>query len=282
MSFLKRAIREGIRAGIGDAIEKAVQQAVEPAATKLANRAAESLDQITGQTQQARQQSSTLEAALGNLQRSMEGYATEAAKNVKICPSCNAAAGADQKFCPNCGGKLPELTVAGGAVCASCGKQNVVGTKFCSECGAKLPAALAEETEEAARAEEVLSGWEERLSPYPKWNCGGIAVDIEMTDVDQYIFIVDFKGDPLGAKLAVEQYRQLALQNGFHQAGQYPSKEHLYKKVDGKCFHIDTEHCFDGDADCPTLAFEVREPYGGYDYVKPEPKQKLTLRDLFK
>ncbi len=283
MSFLKRAIRDGIRTGIGDAIGKAVQQAVEPTATKIANRAAESLDQLTGQTQQQiPRQPSSLDTALSNLQRSMESYATETAKTVKICPACQEPTSMDKKFCPNCGAKLPELTVAQGAVCSSCGKQNTIGTKFCSDCGAKLPAALAEEAEEAARGEAVLAKWDTQLSVFPKWNCGGIPVDIEMIEPDQYIFTVDFKGDRTGAMQAVAQYRQLAQQKGFHPAGQYPGKENLYNKINGVCYHIDTEHCFDGDADCPTLGFGIREPYGGYDYVKPEPRQKLTLRDLFK
>ncbi len=285
MSFLEKAIRNGIRKGIGDAIGQAVQQAVEPAATKLVDKATGSIEQLTGQVQQSQQtyrQSSDLERALGNFQRSMEGYATEAAKNVKICPACNEPASLDKKFCPSCGAKLPEGSVAQGAVCSSCGKQNTVGTKFCSDCGAKLPAVLAEEAAESARGEEVLSKWEELLSVYPKWNCGGIPVDIEMIEPDQFVFTVDFKGDRMGAMRAVEQYRQFAQQSGFRQAGQYPSKENLYKKINGVCYHIDTEHCFDGDPDCPTLGFGIREPYGGYDYVKPEPKKKVTLRDLFK
>ncbi len=93
MSFLKRAIRDGIRKGVGDAIGKVVQQAVEPTATRLTNQATDSFNQLTGQVQQsqqvqqARRQTGDLEAAFGKLQRSMEDYATETAKNVKICPA---------------------------------------------------------------------------------------------------------------------------------------------------------------------------------------------------
>lgn len=145
MSFLKRAIRDGISKGIGDAIGKAVQQAVEPTAAKLANRAAESLDQATGQRQPAVHRPSGLENALGNLHRSVENYATEAAKNIKVRPACGEGVLAEKTFCPSCGAKLPETTVAAIAVCPSCAKQNTIGAKFCADCGTKLPAASEEE-----------------------------------------------------------------------------------------------------------------------------------------
>ncbi len=144
MGFLKRAIRDSISKGVGDAISKAVQQVVEPKATELANNAAKSFDQAAGNAQQAARPMSGLEGALSNLQRSVEDYATEAAKNIKICPACEEACTADKKFCPKCGTKLPDTTVAQGAVCPQCGKQNTVGTNFCAECGTKLPAAQEE------------------------------------------------------------------------------------------------------------------------------------------
>ncbi len=281
MSFLKNAIRDGIRKGIGDAIGKAVQQAVEPAATDLANKAADAIDQARGNTEQTVRKASGLEGALGNLQRSMEGYATEAAKNIKICPSCGEGATADKLFCPHCGGKLPEQTVAEGAVCPSCSKQNAVGTKFCSDCGTKLPAALAEEQAQASRDAAMLAQWEELLPQYPKWNCGGTDFNIEQLDGGYLMFAVCFPGDPNEAYKAMKEYREVLLRNGFRQAGQYPSIEHLYKKVDGVCCHVDTEHCFDGDPDCATFGFDHREPTGGFDYVKPEPKKQFRWKDLF-
>ncbi len=174
------------------------------------------------------------------------------------------------------------MTVAQGAVCSACGKQNSVGTKFCTDCGAKLPAVLAEEAAETSRGQEVLSRWESCLSVYPKWNCGGIPVDIERIDTDAYTFTVDFKGDAYAAKQGIRDYLSLARQHGFRPAGQYPSNDNLYRKVSGICYCITTEHCFDGDPDCPVIYFCVKEPAGGYDYVKPEPRKKVTLMDLFK
>ncbi len=281
MGFLERAIRNGIRKGIGDAVGNAVQRAVEPKATELANQAAERIDQANRQNMQRTNTSSDLESALGNLERSMQGYATEAAKNTKICPKCSRPSTADVKFCPGCGTKLPEETLAAGAVCSSCGKQNSIGTKFCSECGSKLPAALAEEEAEAERSAEIMSRWESELGAYPKWDCGGKLVDIEMIEAGSYYFTVDFNGNTYAAKNAVEQYRQLAIRFGFRSAGEYPSNDHLYKKLGDICYHIDFEHCFDGDSDCPVVAFDTREPCGGFDYVKPEPK-KGGLFKLFK
>ncbi len=282
MGFLERAIRNGMRKGIGDAIGNAVQKAVEPAATELANKAAGAIDQAAGNAEQTVRQTSGLEGALGNLQRSMEGYATEAAKNIKICPSCGEGATADKKFCPKCGAKLPEQTVAEGAVCPNCGKQNTVGTKFCCDCGTKLPAAVQEEQRKAEGDAAVMREWDKKLPGFPKWNLGGCEFNIEPIDGGYMIFAVRFPGDPNAAYAAMKQYREVLMQNGFKQAGQYPSIDHLYKKENGVCYHVDTEHCFGGDPDCATFGFDNYEPTGGFDYVKPEPKKKTSIFDLFK
>ena len=39
--------------------------------------------------------------------------------------------------------------------------------------------------------------------------------------------------------------------------------------------------CFDGDPDLPSIGFDISEPYGGFDYVKPEPKKATSFKDLF-
>ena len=117
MGFLERAIRRGVSDAVGKAIDNAVTQAVEPKATELANKAAAHLDSAAQNTQQQVQRTSGLEGAFANLERSMTNYATEAAKNMKVCSNCNKATSADKKFCPDCGSALPEQTVAEGAVC---------------------------------------------------------------------------------------------------------------------------------------------------------------------
>ena len=278
MGFLERAIRRGV----SDAVGKAIGKAIEPTVTDLTNKAANAIDQAAQNTEQQVARSSGLEGAMANLERSVQGYATEAAKNMKVCPNCNKPTTADKKFCPECGTKLPEQTVAQGAVCLNCGKQNAIGTKFCQDCGTKLPAAIAEEQAQADRNAAVMAEWDAKLPQYPKWNCGGQLRYIECYEENTYSIGVEFKNNPQAAQRAVEQYRQILLQNGFRQAGQYPIIEQLFKRIDGVVYNVDTEHCFEGDPDFATIGFCIREPYGGFDYVKPEPKKITSFMDLFK
>ena len=260
---------------------KAIGKAIEPTVTDLTNKAANAIDQAAQNTEQQVARSSGLEGAMANLERSVQGYATEAAKNMKVCPNCNKPTTADKKFCPECGTQLPEQTVAQDAVCPSCGKQNAIGTKFCQDCGTKLPAAIAEEQAQAARNANLMAEWDAKLPQYPKWTCGGTKMYIDDYDT-HYIFGAEFNGNATAAQRAVSEYRQVLLANGFRQAGEYPSVEHLYKRVDGVVYHVDTEHCFDDDTDCPSIGFDKSEPRGGFDYVKPEPKKKTSFLDLFK
>ena len=278
MGFLERAIRRGV----SDAVGKAIGKAIEPTVTDLTNKAANAIDQAAQNTEQQVARSSGLEGAMANLERSVQGYATEAAKNMKVCPNCNKQTTADKKFCPECGTQLPEQTVAQGAVCPSCGKQNAIGTKFCQDCGTKLPAAIAEEQAQADRNAAVMAEWDAKLPQYPKWTCGGNLLHIEYYEENTYDICVEFENDPSAAQRAVEQYRQILLASGFRQAGEYPSIQQLYKRIDGVVYNVDTEHCFEGDADTACIYFSVREPCGGFDYVKPEPKKKTSFLDLFK
>ncbi len=282
-NFLKKAIRNGISKGIGDAVSKAVREVVEPKATELTNKATQYFDQAAGNAaQEAKQSTSGLESAFANLERATQSYATQMSKNMKICPDCGQPTTAEKTFCPSCGAKLPAQTVAEGAVCSACGKQNSIGTRFCEDCGTKLPAAIQEEQAQLAKDEAELAQWDVLLPQYPKWTCGGSKFNLEEYDPGIYSFSAGFNGDTVAARQAVDQYRQILQQNGFRQAGQYPDICHLYKKIDDKCYHVDMEHCFDGDPDRACLGFDIREPYGGFDYVKPEPKKQVSLKDLFK
>ena len=274
MGFLGRAIRRGV----SDAVGKAIGKAIEPTVTDLTNKAANAIDQAAQNTEQQVARSSGLEGAMANLERSVQGYATEAAKNMKVCPNCNKPTTADKKFCPDCGTQLPERTVAQGAVCPSCGKQNVIGTKFCQDCGTKLPVAVQEEQMHADDHASVMSKWDKQLPQYPKWNCGGSHFEIEVYD-GFTTFSVNFDGNTFRAKQAVEQYRQLLLEGGFREAGENPTIEHLYKMIDGVCYHADTEHCFEGDNDTATIYFNTGEPQGGF-YYKPD-KKSFGLKGLF-
>ena len=274
MGFLERAIRRGV----SDAVGKAIGKAIEPTVTDLTNKAANAIDQAAQNTEQQVARSSGLEGAMANLQRSVESYATEVAKNMKVCPNCQKTTSADKKFCPDCGARLPEGSVAQGAVCTSCGKQNVIGTKFCQDCGTKLPVAVQEEQMHADDHASVMSKWDKQLPQYPKWNCGGSHFEIEVYD-GFTTFSVNFDGNTFRAKQAVEQYRQLLLEGGFREAGENPTIEHLYKMIDGVCYHADTEHCFEGDNDTATIYFNTGEPQGGFHY-KPD-KKSFGLKGLF-
>ena len=285
MSFLKRAIREGISRGIGDAVSAAVKQAVEPKATEWANSTAQKLDEMSqNHSQEVKQSFGGLEDALSNLQRAAENYATEAGKNIKICPGCGESVSAEKKFCPGCGSKLPELTVSQGALCPACGRQNTVGMKYCDECGAKLPAAIAEEEAAREKMEKELAQWDTVLSMYPKWNCGGTGIYIETHDPDQcsgYFasVTVDFPKGSSGSP-ALDQYWELLKAEGFRSAGRYPDPSHLYKMIGENCYMASSEHAFDAGMDNLMLEFAIREPEGGFHYVKPEPKPQVSLKDL--
>ncbi len=249
MGFLDRAIRRGISQGVSNAVGRAVNKAVEPHANRLA--------------------------------REATAYATEVSKNMKVCPSCEKPCEASKKFCPDCGTPLPEQTLADGAVCTNCGMQNQLGEKFCASCGTKLPQAIQEEQMAQNRAAAFEAEWGTLLPQYPLWTLGGSNPHIEQYDEGVYGFSADFKGGTFAAKNAVEQYRQQLLQSGFYMAGQYPSMEHLYKQVDGICYHVDTEHCFEGAGDHPQIIFDHNEPYGGLNYTAPASKSG-SWKDLFR
>lgn len=281
MGFLERAIRRGISEGIGKAVGNAINQAIEPKATELVNKTAARLDEATGKPSGNGAAGASAQGAFANLERAAMDFATKQAENLKICSHCGETAASSQKFCQSCGNALPEMTVADAAVCPACGKQNTIGTKFCTDCGTKLPAAVIEEESNKRKAEAVLTEWKLKLSDYPVWQSGG--ENLYLDEYDGYtVFGADFKGDSYGARNAFEQYRSLAKQNGFRPAGQYPSDEHLYKMVEGKCLHIDFEHCFESGSDQLSLGFMTGEPAGGFNYVKPEQKKPVGLKDIFK
>ena len=283
MGFLERAIRRGVSDAVGKAVGQAITNAVEPKATELVNKAADKIDSTAGNvsTRPANTQTaSSLEGAFSNFERAASKYATEAAKNMKTCPACGESTTADKNFCPSCGEKLPEKSIADDLVCTSCGTQNNVGTKFCQNCGAKLPLAVNEEKAQISKDQKVLEDFKEHLPQYPVWSCGGKNFILEK-ESDYCWFSARFDSN-FSAENAVGQYRQLLMDNGFKQAGQYPNITHLYKMINGTCYHADTEHCFEGDSDTPTIYFNVSEPTGGFDYVKPEPKKKQSFFDLFK
>jgi len=291
MSFLKKAIRDGINKGISkgisEAVGGAVRKAVEPKATDWANRTAQQFDRMAQtHTEEAKQTAVGLEGAFSNLQRAAENYATEIGKNIKVCPGCGEGVSADKKFCPGCGTKLPETTAAQGAVCSACGKQNTIGTKYCSACGTKLPGAIAEEEAARQKMEEALAGWDTVLPMYPKWTCGGTDLHIETYDPAECsgYFATASISFPEGTsgEAPLKAYWEILKNAGFRTAGRYPDAAHLYKMIGTTCYMASSEHAFEGGMDNLMLEFAIREPDGGFHYVKPEPRQQTTLKDLKK
>ncbi|MDR1464293.1 MAG: zinc ribbon domain-containing protein [Oscillospiraceae bacterium] len=279
MGLLDRAIKNGINRAVGNAVAGAVEKAVAPKVEQAAEQAVQQVIPPTQPTAQqpapdpaiTQQQAQQAGAALGGLFGGLNAFASEAAKNMKICPACGEAAGAQTKFCPKCGGAMPEQTVAQGAACPSCGKQNDIGTKFCADCGAKLPAAVAEEQAAQAKSANAMAEWDRLLPQYPKWQFGGYDYRLERLDDYNGAPYYQFAANGVG-RAELEQYRQFALSSGFRPAGQYPDQYQLFKRVDGVVYNIDLEHAFDSDG--MSLYFTTREPNGGFDYVKPEPKPK--------
>lgn len=305
MGILDRAIKKGIGSAVGNAVGNAVGRAVAPkvedAAAKAVTRAADTINQTVSEHMpeqdvanvQPRSQSSvnsaelndamnTLGGLFGSMQGAATNFANEAAKNMKICPACGDAAGADTKFCPSCGGAMPTETVAQGATCTSCGKENNVGTKFCADCGAKLPSALAEESAAAAKSEAVLARWDAILPQYPKWSFGGTELSIDEQDYDENGNVI-YRFTAEGTnRAALQQYRALLKQNGFREAGKYPSVDQLYKMVGATCYCMDSSEPFPAEDTWLQIHFLIREPSGGFNYTKPEPQVKKGLLDLFK
>ncbi|MBR3785880.1 MAG: zinc ribbon domain-containing protein [Firmicutes bacterium] len=298
MGLFDKAMKQGLGEALGKAA-KQLDQAVNQVSNQMNGGQPQPQNQQMQQQQYAQPQQqysqqpqqnmgqpaagAGLSAGLGgffaNLEKSAKSFATELGKDMKICPNCGKPSGKDQQFCPECGAKLPEETVAEGAICPNCGKQNDIGTKFCQDCGTKLPSAVAEEQAAEAADASVMAQWDEQLGAFPKWNCGGSKYNIEM--YDNYYSFTAFFPQGMGAEAAVNQYRQILQQEGFQPAGQYPSMDHLYKMYNGRCLHVDLEHCFEGDYEWPTIGFDLSEPTGGFDYVKPEPKKPTGLKDLF-
>ena len=210
----------------------------------------------------------------------LEGMAKDMMKGMRVCFECDEPVKGDQKFCPKCGAELPSKTVMELAVCSKCGKQNSPGEDFCGECGAKLPLKEEKEARLRRKDEKVLDRWPEMLQQYPVWGCGGTEYELLELEPGRFLFSAWFEDGHQAAVQSVREYREALKGSGYRTAGQYPSEEHLYKMVDGVCCHADTEHCFEGDDDSPSIYFAVGdEPMGGFDYVKPEPKKKSG--DLF-
>ena len=291
MGLLDKALKDAVGRGLQNALGKAVEGAVRPAADRLAGQAAKTvsnaaagkLKEVTGAFDEANAAMTEANEAMAGVSQEqwdqavsvLEGMAGNMMKDLRVCPACGEAVKGEGKFCPKCGAKLPELTVMEQALCPNCGKQNEPGAAFCVSCGAKLPGKELEEAAQRAKDAAVLEKFRSALPQFPLWNCGGSFYDFSELETGRFFFGASFSGNDAEARGAVESYRRALQEAGFRPAGKYPSQEHLYKMADGVCCHADTEHCFEGDADCPAVYFLLGdEPAGGMDYTPGEPKKK--------
>jgi len=295
MGLFDKVLREGLEKGlrntigksVQDAVGKAVEKQVRPAAEKLAGQAADAASRKIGETTSALGEAGAAmaeaEAAAKGVSKEqwsqafsvLEGMANDMMKDMRVCPVCEEPVRGEVQFCPKCGARLPEQTVMELALCTKCGKQNPPGTDFCTACGEKLPGRALREQQQRDRDMAVLTVWRERLPQFPVWDCGGSHFDLAELEQGRFCFSAWFDGNVSAAEQAVRRYVMQLKESGFRSAGKYPSELHLYRMVNGVCFHADTEHCFEGDADAPSIYFHLGdEPAGGFDYVKPEPKKK--------
>lgn len=86
---------------------KAIGKAIEPTVTDLTNKAANAIDQAAQNTEQQVARSSGLEGAMANLERSVQGYATEAAKNMKVCRTVTSRLRQIRNSAPNAAHSFP-------------------------------------------------------------------------------------------------------------------------------------------------------------------------------
>ncbi len=286
----KKAAEDAVDEVVDEVTEEVAGEVTDKVADKVGASASEAVEGLNDSVGQLKDALGDLDAAMKEADESMskvspeemdramsflEGMAKDSMKGMRVCLECEEPVKGDVKFCPKCGAKLPEKTVMELALCSKCGKQNTPGTDFCGECGAKLPYKEMMEERQARKDQEVIASWSENLSCFPVWSCGGNDYVIERIEDNIFQFCAWFENDPKGAEEAVKQYTQILKENGFRTAGEYPSDHHLYKKVDGVCYHVGLEDCFESGADSPTVYFLLNdEPVGGFDYVKPEPKKK--------
>ena len=275
-SMVRDAVSEGVRKGIGKAVGQAVGDAIRPSVEKVAKESADLINSTTqsidkgasevraasveaDQKIQAAGGLSALESALGGLTSRAERYAAEMSKNMKICPSCGEACTADKTFCPKCGTKLPEETLAESYTCKQCGYVNVPETKYCTKCGAILPAAEAEVKAQQEKDAAVLADLSAQCPDYPAWTVGGTGFELEnrgmMNGYDSYGLTFE------GKREIVLKYVEKLRAAGFTAR----DAEIFSKIINGVCrtFIIGDS----GAADYQTVIFRVD------NYKKPEPKK---------
>lgn len=123
------------------------------------------------------------------------------------------------------------------------------------ESSARLDKANEQLKQASADYQSILDEWKDKLPQYPVWPCGGNNFQIEEID-GVYYFTACFE-DSLTAKNAVKSYAQVLLQSGYRPKNDNLTDDNFYKTINGKCYYVDLEHCFDSDDSAPTIGFCV-------------------------
>lgn len=237
-NIISGAISDGIKKGLGNAIGKAVEDIVKPSVENYAQKQADQInaagEQVAKSTEELRKANdelgqtaaasadtqpatggglADLEAVLGGWAKHAESYATEMAKNMKICPKCGQACSAEKEFCPQCGAKLPEHTAAHDYTCQKCGTLNTPGSKHCSKCGALLPGAEAEAKRKEENDAAVAAEMRTKLTAFPTMDTLGTDLKLEDTSAEQGYPFITLSME--GSSTIVQQYIQKLLSNGF-------------------------------------------------------------------
>ena len=85
-----------------------------------------------------------IEAQVVGIQSEIERLQAVQGAVSATCPSCSAGVAAGVKFCPSCGGAIPQpdmsVATADEVQCPKCHSPLEAGAKFCGKCGASLGA----------------------------------------------------------------------------------------------------------------------------------------------
>lgn len=78
-----------------------------------------------------------------SISRENYGFGIRAMDKVKVCPNCGTAAKASERFCGECGTKLPEDTLfqtykKQSRYCVICDTVVPPAARFCPKCGTRL------------------------------------------------------------------------------------------------------------------------------------------------
>ena len=129
---------DGLYLRIGEMYCEICMDAPNPELCKMVSEVKESLEKIVELRGQIARIAEKQEAESSESAESAGIYSQEPEWNESaiFCPVCGREASEEQRFCTNCGAKIPEKD--SGKKCPQCGKILASDAMFCSECGATM------------------------------------------------------------------------------------------------------------------------------------------------